>query len=176
MYVCLVVHTHQIYIYGMSFVRPQHHNSIQHSSPPSPPDEPEESDDEAEYQDWETQTYFPRMTEDQYHAETLRLIALAAESDEELRGLATRGGELDGRRGNGMEGGDGPMGGEGGVGGKYHALRVPYIYIDTYVTYVYLYVYVHIYKYIQTHISICSWFGFNLLTIIYSIHLPLSCR
>ena len=166
MYVCLVVHTHQIYIYiyGMSFVRPQHHNSIQHSSPPSPPDEPEESDDmqeqEDEYIAWETQTYFPSMTEDQYHAQTLRLLALEAESDEEeLRGLATRGGELDGRRGNGMEGGDGPMGGEGGVGGKYHALRVPYIYIDTYVTYVYLLIcicsyiqiYTNEYKYLFVH-------------------------
>ena len=48
-----------------------------------------------------------------YDAQTLSLIAREEELDDELRGLAPRGGELDGRRGNGMEGGNGPMGGRG---------------------------------------------------------------
>ena len=153
MYVCLVIHTHQIYIYiyGMSFVRPQHHNSIQPSSPPSPPDEPEESWPEESWPEESDDTH--DAEEDEYDAETLRIKALE-ELDEELGGLAPRGGELDGRRGNGMEGGDGPMGGQGGVGGKYHALRVPYIYIDTYITYVFMYMfmYTNIYKRTQVFV------------------------
>ena len=173
MFVLLYIHIRYIFIYGMSFVRPQHHNSIQPSSPPSPPDEPEESWPEESWPEESDDMH--DVEEDESDAQALRIIA-RREVDEELRGLTPRGGELDGGRGTGMEGGGGPMGGQGGVGGKYHALRVPYIYIDTYITYVFMYMFMCANIYKRILISICSWFGFNLPTIIYLMHLPLSCR
>ena len=107
--------------------------------PPSPPDEPEESD---YMHDGQESTC--AIDEDEYDAQTLRLSAL----EEELRGLAPRGGSW-------REGGMGRWGGDGGVGGKYYALRVPYIYIDI-LMYLLMYICIclYLYKYAQTNIFV----------------------